>query len=64
MHVLLEKYTKYEKDSFVALAALGLSACDSEPKFKVEGEISGADGWTLYPKLRLWKVLFLWILSS
>ena len=36
------------KDSFVALAALGLSACNSEPKFKVEGEISGADGKMLY----------------
>lgn len=37
-----------KKILFVALAALGLSACDSEPKFKVEGEISGADGKTLY----------------
>ena len=37
-----------KKILFVALAALGLSACDSEPKFKVEGEISGADGKMLY----------------
>ena len=32
----------------VALAAVALSACDSEPKFKVEGEVAGADGKTLY----------------
>ena len=32
----------------VALAAVALSACDSEPKFKVEGEVTGADGKTLY----------------
>ena len=31
-----------------ALAAIALSACDSEPKFKVEGEVAGADGKTLY----------------
>lgn len=37
-----------KKILFVALAVLGLSACDSEPKFKVEGEISGADGKMLY----------------
>lgn len=37
-----------KKILFVALAVLGLSACDSEPKFKVEGEISGADGRVLY----------------
>ena len=37
-----------KKILFVALAALGLSACNSEPKFKVEGEISGADGKMLY----------------
>ncbi len=32
----------------MALAAMALSACDSEPKFKVEGEVTGADGKTLY----------------
>lgn len=37
-----------KKILFVALAVLGLSACDSEPKFKVEGEVSGADGKMLY----------------
>lgn len=37
-----------KKILFVALAVWGLSACDSEPKFKVEGEISGADGKMLY----------------
>ena len=31
-----------KKICFVALAALVLSACNSEPKFKVEGEVSGA----------------------
>lgn len=33
---------------FLALAAVALGACDSEPKFKVEGEVSGAEGKTLY----------------
>lgn len=33
---------------YVALAVLVLSACDSKSKFKVEGEVSGADGKTLY----------------
>lgn len=37
-----------KKIFFVALAAVALGACDSEPKFKVEGEISGADGKMLY----------------
>lgn len=37
-----------KKILFMALAVLGLSACDSEPNFKVEGEISGADGKMLY----------------
>lgn len=32
----------------MALAAVALSACNSEPKFKVEGEVSGADGKMLY----------------
>lgn len=37
-----------KKICFIALAALALSACNSEPKFKVEGEVSGADGKMLY----------------
>ena len=38
-----------KKICFVALAALALlSACNSEPKFKVEGEVSDADGKMLY----------------
>ena len=37
-----------KKICIVALAALALSACNSEPKFKVEGEVSGADGKMLY----------------
>ena len=37
-----------KKNLFVALAVLGLSACNSGPEFKVEGEISGADGKMLY----------------
>lgn len=32
----------------VALAAVALSACNSEPTFKVEGEVTGADGKMLY----------------
>lgn len=32
----------------MALAAIALSACDSEPKFKVEGEVTGAEGKMLY----------------
>ena len=32
----------------MALAAIALGACNSEPKFKVEGEVSGADGKMLY----------------
>lgn len=37
-----------KKILFVALAAVALGACDSEPKFTVEGEVSGADGKMLY----------------
>ena len=37
-----------KKILFVALAVWGLSACNSGPEFKVEGEISGADGKMLY----------------
>lgn len=37
-----------KKIFFMALAAIALGACNSEPKFKVEGEVSGADGKMLY----------------
>ena len=37
-----------KKVFLMALAAIALSACNSEPKFKVEGEVSGADGKMLY----------------
>lgn len=37
-----------KKIFFAALAAIALGACDSEPKFKVEGNITGADGKMLY----------------
>lgn len=37
-----------KKIPFVVLAVLGLSARNSESKFKVEGKISGTDGETLY----------------
>lgn len=37
-----------KKIFFMALAAVALSACNSEPKFKVEGEVSSADGKMLY----------------
>lgn len=32
----------------MALAAIALGACNSEPQFKVEGEVSGAEGKMLY----------------
>lgn len=32
----------------LALLLIGLSACDNEPKFKVQGEIDGAEDKTLY----------------
>lgn len=32
----------------MALAVAALGACDSEPKFKVEGEVTGAEGKMLY----------------
>lgn len=37
-----------KKIFFMALVAIALGACNSEPKFKVEGEVSGADGKMLY----------------
>ena len=32
----------------LALVLVGLSACDNEPKFKVQGEVTGAENKTLY----------------
>ena len=37
-----------KKITFVALAALTITACSSGPKFQVNGDISGADGKMLY----------------
>lgn len=37
-----------KKIFFMALAAVALSACNSESKFKVEGQVSDADGKMLY----------------
>ncbi|GCB37254.1 DUF4369 domain-containing protein [Bacteroides faecalis] len=37
-----------KKITFAALAALTITACSSGPKFHVNGDISGADGKTLY----------------
>ena len=37
-----------KKIFLMALAALALGACNSEQKFKVEGEVTGADGKMLY----------------
>lgn len=37
-----------KKITFVALAALALSSCNTAPKFNVTGDVSGADGKTLY----------------
>lgn len=37
-----------KKIFLTALAAVALSACNSEPQFKVTGEVSGADGKMLY----------------
>lgn len=37
-----------KKIFLMALVALVLGACNSEPKFKVEGEVAGADGKMLY----------------
>ena len=48
-----------KKIFFMALAAIALGACNSEPKFKVEGEVSGADGKMLYLEA---SALVLWIL--
>ena len=50
MHIDLEnKHTDDMKKIVVmALAVAALGACDSEPKFKVEGEVTGAEGKMLY----------------
>ena len=37
-----------KKITLVAFVALAVSACNSGPQFKVNGEVSGADGKTLY----------------
>ena len=37
-----------KKIFFIVFAAAALVACDSTPKFKVEGEVSGAEGKMLY----------------
>jgi len=37
-----------KKICFIALMALALSACNNEPEFKVEGEITDGDGKMLY----------------
>ncbi|WP_455592856.1 DUF4369 domain-containing protein [Bacteroides sp.] len=37
-----------KKLTLVALAALALSSCNSDPKFNVKGEVTGADGKMLY----------------
>lgn len=37
-----------KKITFVALAAIVLSSCNSDPNFNVKGEVSGADGKMLY----------------
>lgn len=47
--ILKNKRTDYMKKLFVmALVAAALGACDSEPKFKVEGDVKDADGKMLY----------------
>ena len=37
-----------KKITFAALAALTITACSSDPEFHVNGDVSGADGKTLY----------------
>mgnify|MGYP003175387556 CR=1 FL=1 len=37
-----------KKITFVALAALTITACSSGPEFEVNGDVSGADGKMLY----------------
>lgn len=37
-----------KKITLLALAVLALSSCNSDPKFNVKGEVSGADGKMLY----------------
>ena len=66
MHVDFEnKHTDNMKKIVVmAFAMAALSACDSEPKFKVEGEVTGAEGRCFIWKHLHWKGLFLLILSN
>lgn len=48
-HICETKQRQDMKKLFLmALAAVALGACDSEPKFKVEGEVSDAEGKMLY----------------
>ena len=51
-----------KKVTLVALVALALSSCNSDPKFNVKGDVSGADGKMLYLELPDLKELCLWIL--
>src|SRR5574344_1787572 len=37
-----------KKIIFASLALLALYACDSKPKFNIQGEVSGADGKMMY----------------
>lgn len=47
-----------KKITFVALAALTITACSSGPEFEVNGDISGPTGKCFISKLPVWKVLF------
>lgn len=51
-----------KKVTLVALVALALSSCNSDPKFNVKGDVSGADGKCFIWKLPDLKELCLWIL--
>ncbi len=51
-----------KKVTLVALVALALSSCNSDPKFNVKGDVSGADGKMLYLEASDLKELCLWIL--
>ena len=45
----------------LALVVVGLGACDNGPKFKVQGEVTGAEDKTLIWKPRDWKASNCWI---
>lgn len=49
-----------KKIFFMALAAIALGACNSGPKFKVEGEVSGADGKVLYLEASALGIVSFW----